>query len=299
MKKILCLLLVLSLVFSCGCAGLVELPKVSTEPPASTQEASTEPVTTEAPATTEVTTEPVTTEAASTEAPSTQPPATQPPATQPPATEPVNPYSYLFSRYFDQGTYTDSFGQTSTYSYELPGLNADTAGARAINEAIDEYFGKQIDNAYESMKENNSLFLYHVGFNTFLWKDILTIVMITHNDFGQDDYGVYCYEASTGKWLSTELLLDRMNINTDDFIYWARDAAGQYYEAQYPGATEDLIGSDAYQHGIAVTVDNSNINLNMMAYPDNGGKLHVIAKIGSIAGADWYYHDVPVSFPKG
>lgn len=296
MKKFLCLLLVLSLVLACGCTKLVDLPQISSEVPASTGEettgaATTVPVT-EVPATTEA----ATTEAPATELPATQPPATQPPATQPPATQPVDPYSYLYSRYFDQGSYTDDLGNTSTYSYELPGLSADTPGAKAINQAIDDHFRTQIDDAYEAMKDKLSLFLYHVGFNTYLWKDILTIVVIGHNDYGQDDYGVYCYEASTGKWLSTALLLDRMNIDTEDFIYYARDAAGNYFVNQYPGASEEIIASQEYQHGIAVTVDNSNINLDLMAYPDNYGKLHIIPRIGSIAGADWYYHDVVVTF---
>ena len=73
--------------------------------------------------------------------------------------------------YAEEGHYTDSLDNSWTYSYHVPQLTADTKGARAINEAIDQKFGVPVRSALEDMEKALSLGCVSVAWKSYRCDD--------------------------------------------------------------------------------------------------------------------------------
>ena len=301
MKKLLALLLAAGLLLTAGCAGNPAITTAASTsgtelPTTASQDVPTLPTetlseSTEAP----ISTEAISTEAASTEALQTSAPAPETaPATSaaPAPTEPVDPRSLLDELSFEQGSYTDEYGNTYSWSYALPCVLADTEGARAINAAIDERFGADVRSAKESMAQGASPGVLSVGYYSAIWEDVLTLVVIERYDYDWADYGVYCYECSTGRRLSTPMLLEKMKVSQDEFLDTCRDRFRRYYEDQYSGIPADQRAAYGYYAGLDQTVSSESVNLELMAYPDSDGDIVVIAPIASLAGPAFFYEPI-------
>lgn len=296
MKKRLALLLAAVLLLSAGCTVIVPAAPTAAQPADTTSAA---PGTTAAP-TAPVTTRPVATEPVSTAPAATQSVATEPVTTQPvttqPAPEPVDPWTLIGEASFEQGSYTDGIGNTYSYSFDLPCINADTEGARAINEDIQEFFGGEVETAKSYMEDGTSLVVYSIGFYGEVWEDILTLVICTHNDFAQDYYGIYCYESSTGRWLTTRDVLARKGVSEEDFLDACRMQFRQFFEEEYADIPEESRTQYGYYEALERVDDELYLNMDLQAFPTTGGDIAVAAPIVSLAGADFYYHILNLGF---
>ena len=297
MKKLTALFLAAILLLCSGCAsGMISsLPKVpgKTEAPtvAETKASETAALTeapTDAPATSAPATE---TEAVPTET-ETEPVPTETEAPTEPTEPYIDPWSLLGELSFDAGSYTDKYGYDWSYSYDIPCLNAYTADARRINADIDAVFGEQVRESLANIEEGESIGILDIGFHGEVWEDILTIVVVMHTDWSFDDYRVYCYDCSEGRWLDTRALLERLEIDENDFLEGCRELFIDVYKEQYSEIPEDRRTEYGYYDGLARVDDERYVNLDLMVYPDGDGDLVVIAPIVSLAGADFYYQQV-------
>ncbi len=293
MKKLFVLCLVIALLLSVGC-GKTDDPTESAVPGTETGAVdttelttaqTTEPVTSGVP-TTEAATEPV-----STEAPATEAPTTQAPVQTTAAPEPIDPWTLLDVASFDQGSYTDDCDNNYTYSYEIPCLKADTEGARAINAAIDERFGADVRDAKEAMKDGVSLGVIHIGFHSSVWEDVLTVIVVEHYDFDWADYGVYCYEASTGRRLTTPMVLERLGFSEQEFLAACRERFHDEFVEEYKNVPKEYYEQADYYGMLGHQVSDEYVNMDLMVYPDAGDAV-VIAPIVSLAGPAYYYREL-------
>ena len=298
MKKLLAVFLLIALLLSVGC-GKTDDPAESAVPGPGTggaqlvAEDSTE-------LTTELTTEPVTTPAAetlpaptTTAAPVTEAPTTETPVPTTAAPEPVDPWTLLGVASFDQGSYTDNCDNTDTYSFEIPCILADTEGARAINAAIDERFGADVRREKECMAEGLSAGVTHIGFHGSVWEDVLSIIVIEHYYFDWADYGVYCYEVSTGRWLTTPLALERFDLSETEFLSLCRERFHDTFVEEYGDLSEEYFEETEYYRMLEMQSSDEYVNMDLMIYPD-GGDLVVIAPILSLAGPAFFYRELPL-----
>lgn len=292
MKKLMILMMTAALLLFAGCAGSM-MPIIA--PPSGAPTASATATTSTA-ASTEAAptgTTPVPETTAAPASPTTEAPATVAAATeQTEPAEPVDPWSLMDKSMFEQGAYTDDLGNDYTYSYGLPCIKADTPAARAINRDIDETFGAHIREAEDAMDKGLSLGVVSVGYYGQVWEDVLTLVIIEHTDWAFDDYGVYCYEVSTGTWLSTPMLLEKMGVDSEDFLDICRQQFRQYFMDEYSEIPEDQRQAYGYYDGLNRVDTHRYVNLDLQTYPDVDGDLVVIAPIVSLAGADYYYHPI-------
>ena len=311
MKKLFALLLLAALLCSAvGCsdggttaptfAGIgnetASRPEATTRAPetaAPTAAPATAAPGTEAPATEAPATEAPVTEAPETEAPATETP-TAPPATEAPteAPEPVDPWTLMEEPFFSQGTYEDALGNLSTYSYALPAIDADTPGAREINEDIDRVFGGMIREAEQAMEDHLSLAMYHVGYRGEVWEDVLTLVVMAHWDWSFEDYGIYCYDVTAGRRLDTPALLEKMGVSAEDFLEACRVQFRQFFEDMYSSLPVEQRTDAGYYDALNRTASPEFVNLELRAFPTAEGDIAVIAPIVSLAGADFYYHTI-------
>lgn len=298
-KRTIALAAALILVLLAGCTLLETLPSsgspVSTEGPAKETTASVSP-SAETVTTTAETAAPETTAAPDTEATTevtTEAPTETPTeaSTEAPA-GPVDPWSLMGELLFEQGSYTDQFGYTDSYSFGLPCLNADTPDAIAINEDIDFVFGAGIRDAKKAMQEGNSLSLHSTGYYGEVWEDVLSLVIIAGWEWSFDDYGVFCYDVTAGRRLDTPALLEKMGYSQERFLEACKLKFHAYFEEMYQSIAQDERESYGYYEALERAVSPEFVNLGLMAYPDANGDIVVIAPIVSLAGADFYYHPI-------
>ena len=273
MKKMLIVFLAIALLLSVGCA--------KTGP-------STEPATTgAAPADTTV---PKTEPATTTAAPETETPA---PETEPVQTsekpEVIDPWSLLGSGGYEAGAYTDELGNEYSYSYDLPVLLAETEGAKAINEALDGRFGAAVRDEKANMERKLSLGIESIGYHGVVWEDVLTLVVTAHG-YNDDwtNYGVYSYEASTGRWLTTPMILEKMGVSEEAFLEDCRAMFQYRFAEKYSELTEEARAQTGYDGMLERQISDEYVNLDLAVYPEEG-ELMVVAPILSLAGPDFVY----------
>lgn len=290
MKKYVALLLALLLLSGCAGVELPTVPPAETAATGETAESTAAPETTEPPTAAE---SPVSTEPVSTELPVSETvpaPETTVPVTVP--AEPVDPWSLIGVSFFDQGYYEDEYENGWTWSYELPRVEADTPGAREINAEIDAGFGRDVREAMDAMEQGSSLGVVHIGFRGEVWEDVLTLVVMEDTDWGFTGYGVYCYDCSTGKRLDTPALLEKLGYTQEEFLEAATRQTVQYYKDLYSGIPKDQRSDYGYDTGLSRMESGEFTDLKLMTYPDPSGDLVIVAPIVSLAGADYYYHEI-------
>ena len=188
--------------------------------------------------------------------------------------------------YAEEGHYTDSLDNSWTYSYHVPQLTADTKGARAINEAIDQKFGVPVRSALEDMEKALSLGCVSVAWKSYRCDDVLSLVVKAEADWEFTDYAVYLYDAARGVQLTTAELLEKLNMEQETVLNaLRRSAAAAFDEQAYIAADEGA----AWAQERSWTVGAENVNAETMLYADETGKLMAVLPVGSMAGAAWYY----------
>ena len=191
----------------------------------------------------------------------------------------------ITENYAEDGHYTDSLDNSWTYSYHVPQLTA-TAGARAINAAIDEKFGDPVRGALKDMQQALSLGCVSVSWKSYRYEDVLSLVVKAEADWEFTDYAVYLYDAGRGVQLTTAELLEKLGVAQETFLDGLRRSAAAAFDEQgYINTTEGV----QWVQERSWTVGAENVNTEAMVYADETGKLMAVLPVGSMAGAAWYY----------
>lgn len=202
----------------------------------------------------------------------------------------------LYEYYSDDGEYEVAYDDTNSdvlyYSYHLPSINAATEGAEAINQSIEDTFGALIEQQYQAMEEGWYLSYHTVSWTSSQYENLLVLLISAEDYTDLPEYGVYCYELTTGEWLQGSSLLTYLHIYEESaFLDATREAAEAYFISENEGIPEEDREVYGYDELLSWTISDENINLeSLLFYPDEYGKITVIARIGSMAGAGWYYH---------
>lgn len=147
----------------------------------------------------------------------------------------------ITENYAEDGHYTDSLDNSWTYSYHVPQLTADTAGARAINAAIDEKFGDPVRGALKDMQQALSLGCVSVSWKSYRYEDVLSLVVKAEADWEFTDYAVYLYDAGRGVQLTTAELLEKLGVAQETFLDGLRRSAAAAFDEQgYINTTEGV-----------------------------------------------------------
>lgn len=190
----------------------------------------------------------------------------------------------LYSEDFD---YTDGVGNSGHYTYRVPQIEADTQGAEAINKAISDEYSPIVDSVLETVADKVSLSCFYVAWESYQYKNILSLVVSCGWDADVSEYNVYLYDIASGQQLATSDLLKVMNVDEAAFLEAVRRAAAATFDTQW-GAIAGGDTNEFLAERRDWTLSDENINMDARTYADGAGKLHVVLPIGSIAGADSY-----------
>ena len=205
--------------------------------------------------------------------------------------------SLISELYSEEGEYTDAENNTLSYCYHVPQIVSETAVAAALNAEIADKFGALVQEQKSMMAGRVSLTCLSVTWKSY-WNDsLLCLVLTSEMDGDMTDYAVYSYDFFGGKRLTSEDLLAREGLSTQEFVMAARRTAANYFDGLYRGALSGSMGGAdfiaSYAERRAWTLSDENINAEMRLYLD-GGALHMIVPVGSFAGAASYDADIAV-----
>ena len=205
--------------------------------------------------------------------------------------------SLISELYSEEGEYTDAENNTISYCYHVPQIVSETAVAAALNAEIADKFGTLVQEQKSMMAGRVSLTCLSVTWKSY-WNDsLLCLVLTSEMDGDMTDYAVYSYDFFGGKRLTSEDLLAREGLSTQEFVTAARRTAANYFDGLYRDALSGSMGGAdfiaSYAERRAWTLSDENINAEMRLYLD-GGALHMIVPVGSFAGAASYDADIAV-----
>ncbi len=205
--------------------------------------------------------------------------------------------SLISELYSEEGEYTDAENNTLSYCYHVPQIVSETAVAAALNAEIADKFGTLVQEQKSMMAGRVSLTCLSVTWKSY-WNDsLLCLVLTSEMDGDMTDYAVYSYDFFGGKRLTSEDLLAREGLSTQEFVIAARRTAANYFDGLYRDALSGSMGGAdfvaSYAERRAWTLSDENINAEMRLYLD-GGALHMIVPVGSFAGAASYDADIAV-----
>lgn len=250
MKKVLCCLILMSLLLS-ACA----LPRLSfggkTAAPAATSEPG--------------------------------PAASAVPATIPAATpEPV----IIYDAFYEAGTHSDEFNNTWDYLLRIPAIQASGSDATRLNQEVFTALYPAVKEVKDAIENGTSLGVFQVDYTVSINDQLISIVCETDTNWGFESYYVLNFDASTKTEVTQEHLLQRFGLTKDQFLDLAVQVMQQYFQDSLSAAPKDEMYWDRYNKSTA----RENFSSDCQLYVDNNSQLCMIVKLYSFAGADYYYH---------
>lgn len=197
----------------------------------------------------------------------------------------ANAISELYSA---EGVYTDSVGNTESYAYHVPQLNADSAAAKEINAEIRERFGSAVEAQLSNMKEGYSLWSWHVEWHPYWHGEQLFLLITADSNGGFTDYAAYGYDFDRGERVTNERILFELGISKEEYLAELSEKVQLIFEDMYKDVPENIRELAGMEDMLQKTLAWADMEQPM--FFDGTGTVETIVKIASIAGADWYYH---------
>ena len=158
--------------------------------------------------------------------------------------------------------------------YNIPQMNIQSADAERVNKEIIEKYVLQ----FNWLDEDS---LCNVNWELERWGDIVSLVITESMNYEWQEYNAYTFDLSTGKELSEEEILALKGLDKETFNEKVLEAADAFF-CEYYESFEEFTG---FAIGRA-----ENLELNVRyIYIDSTGAICVVREITSMAGADGYY----------
>lgn len=166
---------------------------------------------------------------------------------------------------------------------QLPRIVLDCPGADYINDDIEGTFRYLVDADYCTL-------YYDVSKNG----PILSILIAQLYDGNASYYTPYRLDLSTGEAVGGAELLSYLGMSSDELADTELRIMGEEFEYQYGAeSTGDL--ADIYAEQYDMTVSPNNAELNRL-WLDSEGELNFVAKIYSLAGAEFYEYPMGTGY---
>lgn len=166
---------------------------------------------------------------------------------------------------------------------QLPRIVLDCPGADAINEDIEGAFRYLVDADYCT--------LYYTASKT---GPVLSLMIAQLYDGEASYYTPYMLDLSTGERMTGTELLGLMELSEDVVVNAELRIMGDEFEYQH-GAQSQGEAADFYYEQYYRTVSSDNAELGRL-WLDDEGELNFVAKIYSLAGAEFYEYPMGTGF---
>ena len=188
--------------------------------------------------------------------------------------------------------YNEKIGERQ---FSIPQINLKSVDCERINAEI-------WDTLYTGVVANLSLENIDGGeYIRYEWtavNGILSLLIECHPvHWAWTEYYVYNVDISEGVSLSNDEVISSVGITSADYSKRAQEALGSYYWSNWERDNENFYNQyfvDTFNQCLKNTLSTENINATT-AYLNNDGQLCMVAKIYSMAGAEYYWHSINLS----
>ena len=194
-------------------------------------------------------------------------------------------------------TYTDEFG---TYVWRIPEIMLSGDDVESINNEIWEtLFTGAVSQNHEGIQQGDTFVAYDViDYTWAVNENILSLVITTNaSDMSWTDYYVYNVDVSTGSELSRDTLLNTYGYSLDEYYKLAEQVLGSRFWSAWDRDNENFQNNSFvswFNDALQKTISQENIDQSFH-YINSKGELCIIAKIYSLAGADYYWNNLNMS----
>ena len=194
----------------------------------------------------------------------------------------------------DAFSYTDA-GESSSFEYHIPKINIDDAAIAQLNQEI--YAGLEYDHIASDIAAYG--FADHSA--SYQWSvngSILSLVTKTDDTMAAwTEYSVYNISILDGTEITDEELVSSVGLSMDDYYIKVEQALGSKYWEGWDRANEQFQNNsfcEMFNAQLENTISHENLR-KALPYLNSEGQLCIIAPIYSMAGADYYYHELNLS----
>ena len=194
----------------------------------------------------------------------------------------------------DAFSYTDA-GESSSFEYHIPKINIDDAAIAQLNQEI--YAGLEYDHIASDIAAYG--FADHSA--SYQWSvngSILSLVTKTDDTMAAwTEYSVYNMSILDGTEITDEELVSSVGLSMDDYYIKVEQALGSKYWEGWDRANEQFQNNsfcEMFNAQLENTISQENLR-KALPYLNSEGQLCIIAPIYSMAGADYYYHELNLS----
>lgn len=191
-------------------------------------------------------------------------------------------------------TYTDESG---TYVWRIPKIMLSGDDIESINNEIWEtLFTGAVSQNHEGIQQGDTFIAYDVIDYTWAVNgNILSLVVTTNaSAMSWTDYYVYNVDVTTGSELSRDTLLSTYGYSLDEYYKSAEQVLGSQFWSGWDRDNENFQNDSFvswFNDALQKTISQENINQSS-PYINDKGELCIIAKVYSLAGADYYWNNL-------
>lgn len=196
----------------------------------------------------------------------------------------------IYDAFYEAGYYSDDVGNTWQYTLRIPAIRASGTDAVLLNQQMYDDLYPGVKDALDAMEGEYSLVVGKVDYAIHINGNLISIVGEIDTDWGFDYYFAYNYDAGTHRIVDRAELLSRYELTEEQFISLASATVGAYFRDSYANISRDEFWTDRYEKSIA----EENFTEDCGLFADDEGKLCMIVRLYSFAGADYYYHFFPL-----
>ena len=186
----------------------------------------------------------------------------------------------------ESGSYRDSVGNTWDYVLRIPMIESEGEDAARLSRELNAALEPAVKEAQDSMASGCSLMVTRVDYTVYEKDHLISILCKTDTDWGFESYYAVNYDASTHSEVSRAQLLRRFGLTEDAFQKKAEELVEAFFRETYAAAPQDAFYRDRHDR----SADASNFREDCCLFVNEQGRLCMIPKLYSFAGADYYYH---------
>ena len=190
--------------------------------------------------------------------------------------------------YSAEGVYTDSVGNTMSYTFHVPLVAEDSKDAKAINNEIYDEFGKLVEDQLKNMDGGFSLWSWNVEWHAYWHGSQLFLLIKADMEGGFTDYAAYGFDFDSGTRVTNRDILRELGISEKEYLANLREKVQFMFEDMYKNMSEKDRKALGYDELLKKTLAWADMDQPMLI--DGAGSVETIVKIASVAGAEWYYH---------
>ena len=192
---------------------------------------------------------------------------------------------YIVEHYHEQGEYTDQYDSEYSYYYSLPNFYySENEDLKEINRQITDFYYPIIEMEQQAMEAGEILSYDLVDWQSAAYNDVLFLHVYAYT-YDWEEHAAFYIDLNTMKQLSTEEMLQRLDIDQNVFLEAARTRAEEIFVSFFSEMPEKDREDYGYYDCLERTVSDDFVNLDLPIFVDNIGQITVYLRLSSMAGS--------------